>query len=50
MPDFNQTSPEINSIVTPTVTVTHVPQFATAEYAHIPGNGTLPHLLQPHLR
>jgi hypothetical protein len=33
-----ETSPEINSVVTPPTAVTDLPQFATAEYAHIPGS------------
>jgi len=38
MLDSNDTSPEFNSVVTPPpVAPTGPPQFATAEYAHIPG-------------
>ena len=41
MSEFNQNEPEFHSVVTPAAmvpaTATGVPQFATAEYAHIPG-------------
>ena len=38
MLDLNEEGPEIHSVTTPPAVIAAVPQFATAEYAHIPSS------------